>query len=67
MPPLTASPATEPRVIPSSWTGFDAVTDPEAVEALNTYKKKDPSKGARSDTRSVGLFGRLSGEMLYDG
>lgn len=44
--PLTASPSADSRAIPSSWTGIDAVTDAEALEALETYKKKDPSKGA---------------------
>lgn len=51
MPPLTASPSAEPRAIPGSWTGFDVVPDPDAVEALDTYKKKDPAKGARTPIR----------------
>lgn len=53
MPPLTASPFAETRVIPSSWAGFDAVTDPEAVEALDAYKKKDPAKGAHTPMREM--------------
>ena len=46
--PLTASPSAEVRAIPSSWTGIDAVTDAEALAALEAYKKKDPSKGTLS-------------------
>lgn len=44
--PLTASPATETRAIPSSWTASESTPDGEALEALEAYKKKDPNKGA---------------------
>ncbi len=44
---LTAGSAdVQTRTLPSAWTSLDNGTDmQEALEALDTYKKKDPSKG----------------------
>ncbi|PSS08915.1 hypothetical protein PHLCEN_2v3405 [Hermanssonia centrifuga] len=43
---LTAGSAdVQTRTLPSAWTSLDNGTDmQEALEALDTYKKKDPSK-----------------------
>ena len=47
---LTAGKAdSQTRALPSAWTPFDPAHNmQEALDALESYKKKDPSKGACS-------------------
>lgn len=49
------------RAIPSAWTAMDSGANiQEALEALETYKKKDGAKGTQFHTlwfRSIGLVG----------
>jgi ubiquitin-like protein ATG12 len=43
------SPSSQGRTLPSSWGPMEATEDiTEALRALETYKKKDPSKGVLS-------------------
>lgn len=61
MPP--GSPDIRPAL--SQWASLDTGADIEALDALETYKKKDPSKGARVSPWSTRFVAGLTGHQLY--
>lgn len=62
MPP--GSPDVRPGL--SQWAGPEPGADIEALEALETYRKKDPSKGVRGSSHCTNfLFGRIELFMLW--
>ena len=52
----SSSPDTHTRALPSAWTAQDSLDSiAEALDALETYKQKDVSKGTPSTSRSGDL------------
>jgi ubiquitin-like protein ATG12 len=52
----SSSPDTHTRALPTAWTAQESLDNiAEALNALETYKKKDVSKGILSASRSGDL------------
>ena len=60
MAPTAGSPDIHTRALPSAWTSLDSGPNlQEALDALESYKKKDPSKGAPTTPAAAPVLKRV--------